>query len=72
MASTTLTFTGAATGDYVSAAMDSLAAGWIVYASVTAADTVTITLLNKTGGAVNLGSTNVRMVLYKFNNASPY
>lgn len=62
-ASLDVTCTGAALGDFAvaSVAVDSL--DLIVNAQVTAADTVTVRLQNETGGAVDLASTNVRVMV---------
>lgn len=60
MASTTVTVTGAVVGQPVFVGYSSItAAGWALSGSVTAADTVTVTLVNKTGGAVDLPSGTV-------------
>lgn len=55
--STTVTVTGAALGDLADAAFSlAVPAGVVLSAEVTAADTVTVTLLNLSGGAVDLAS----------------
>jgi hypothetical protein len=64
-ASSDVTVTGAALGDMVlvSIAVDTVDA--VVAGAVTAADTVTVTLLNNTAGAVNLASATCRIVVLK-------
>lgn len=59
MESVDVTVTGAALGDFVlvSLGVDTEDLGLV--GAVTAADTVTVTLLNNTGGAVDLASTTV-------------
>lgn len=61
MESKDVTVTGAALGDFVMASMGVDVADLGVSAQVTATDTVTVTLLNNTGGAVDLASTTVRV-----------
>lgn len=57
VASTTVTVTGAALGDFALAWMSiAIPAGAFLAAQVTAADTVTVTLVNLSGGAVDLAS----------------
>lgn len=51
-----LTVTGAVLGDFVMASLSLDVADLAITAAVTAADTVTIQLLNNTGGAVDLAS----------------
>lgn len=62
-----ITVAGAQLGDIVlvGPAIDVLDA--VIVGSVTAADTVELTLLNNTAGAVNLGSQNVRLVVLRLN-----
>lgn len=55
-ATTTVTVTGAALGDFCQAAMSLSGAGLMFHADVTAANTVTVTAHNLTGGAVDLAS----------------
>lgn len=65
-ASTTVTVTGAAIGDPAIAGFSSVtAAGWIISASVTSANTVTVTLMNHTGGNVDLASGTVTVIVMK-------
>ena len=59
-ATTTVTVTGAALGDYAVASLGVSAAGLVVSAYVSAADTVTVVLFNPTAGAVDLASTTLR------------
>lgn len=61
MESKDVTVTGAAIGDFVEASMGVDVVDLGISAQVTAADTVTVTLLNNTGGAVDLASTTVRV-----------
>lgn len=61
MVSTDITVTGAAVGDFVMASMGVDVVDLGVSAQVTATNTVTVTLLNNTGGAVDLASTTVRV-----------
>lgn len=57
MTSTTVTVTGAALGDVASASLTTaVPAGALLTANVTAANTVTVTLFNKTGGDLDLAS----------------
>lgn len=56
-ATTTVTVTGAALGDFAVASMDvAMLAGWIIGATVSAADTVQVTLYNRTGASKDLAS----------------
>lgn len=66
IASTTVTVTGAATNMPCFATFTSLVAGWIITAICTASDTVTVTIMNKTGGAVDLANGTVRACQVKF------
>lgn len=52
--------TGAALGDFVLVSFSLDVADLALVAAVTAADTVTASLLNNTGGSINLGSGTVR------------
>jgi hypothetical protein len=61
MTSTTVTVTGATVGDTVTVGFsNAVPAGAILAGSVTAADTVTVTLFNKSGGVLDLASGTVR------------
>lgn len=65
---TTVTVTGAALGDFAVASLNvsgGVVAGAGLVASVTAADTVTVTLLNQSGGAVDLASGTLRVLVLK-------
>lgn len=63
---TTITVTGARVGDTCAVGFSSItAAGWIISGSVTANDTVTVTLLNMTGSAVDLASGTLRADVWK-------
>lgn len=65
-ATTTVTVTGAALGDFVigvSLGVD--AAGLTITGYVSAADTVTVRAQNESGGAVNLASTTLRVLVRK-------
>lgn len=65
-ASTTITVTGAAAGDVVACGFSSIvAAGWQISGQVTAANTVTVTITNHTGGAVDLGSGTLRAEVWQ-------
>lgn len=66
-ASTTVTVTGAVVGDPAYASLSTIGTGaWLISAQVTAVDTVTVVILNKTGGTVDLGSGTVRVAVTKF------
>jgi hypothetical protein len=66
MTSTTLTVTGAAVGEAVSVGFSTaVPAGAILSGSVTATDTVTVTLFNKTGGAMDLASGTLRAAVLR-------
>lgn len=63
-ASVDVTVTGAVVGDPAFAAFSSIAAaGWEVHATVRAADTVSVHLVNRTGSPVDLGSGTVKAVV---------
>ncbi len=64
-ASSDVTVKGASLGDFVLVSMGVDTVDAVVAGAVTAADTVTVTLLNNTAGAVNLASTTVRIVVLK-------
>jgi hypothetical protein len=64
-ATTTVTVTGAALGDYAIPSLGVSAAGLVVSAYVSAADTVTVVLFNPTAGAVDLASTTLRVRVVK-------
>jgi hypothetical protein len=67
-ASSDITVQGVTLGDVVlgvSMGVDTVDS--VVTAAVTAANTVTVTLLNNTAGAVNLASTTVRIMIGKLN-----
>lgn len=60
-ASTTVTVTGAIFGDHATASLNVFVpAGVLITAQVTAANTVTVTVFNKSGGAVDLTSATIR------------
>jgi hypothetical protein len=64
--STTVTVTGAAVGDVVSVGFSvAVPAGAILSGAITAADTATVTLFNKTGGAVDLASGTLKVTATK-------
>ena len=65
MTSTTVTVTGAALGDLVLSCSDTVAvpAGATLTGQVTASNTVTVTLFNKTGGNLDLASGTIRVVV---------
>lgn len=60
-----VTVTGAALGDFVVASFGVSVADLGVSVQITATDTVTISLLNNTGGAIDLASTTVRVLVLK-------
>lgn len=68
VATTTVAVTGATVADSVARASLSTitAVGWIVSAMVTAADTVAVTIMNKTGGVVDLASGTLRVAVTQF------
>ena len=66
-ASSDVTVTGAALGDLVLVSLGVDTVDAVVAGAVTAANTVTVTLLNNTAGAVNLASTTVRIVVLQPN-----
>lgn len=65
---TTVAVTGATVANSVARASHSqiLAGGWILYASVTASGTVTVTAINMTGSTVDLASGTLRVVVEMF------
>jgi len=58
-----VTVTGAALGDFVIASLGVDIADMGISAQVTAADTVTVTVTNLTGGNVNLADTTLRVLV---------
>lgn len=65
-ATTTVTVTGAALGDFVAGVSVGVdLAGCRLSGYVSAADTVTVVLHNGTGGAVDLASTTLRVLVRK-------
>ena len=65
-ASTTVTVTGAALGDYVVGVSVSVdAAGGVLSGYVSAANTATVDLLNETGAALDLASATLRVLVRK-------
>ena len=64
-ASSDVTVSGAAVGDFVMVSLGVDTVDTIVAASVTAANTVTVTVQNDSGVAVDLASTTVRIVVLK-------
>lgn len=66
VASTTLTVTGAAVGDVAHASLSTIGANDVlITAHVQAADTVRVVLQNKTGGALDIASGTLRVVVLK-------
>ena len=61
----TATVPGAALGDFAEASLGVSAAGITVTAYVSAAGTVSVRVQNESGGAVDLASTTLRIVVYK-------
>lgn len=64
-ASADVTITGAALGDFVLVSLGLDTVDTVVAGAVTAANTVTVTVLNNTTGAVNLADTTARIVVLK-------
>ena len=65
--STTITVTGAAVGDMALATHSLLSSNNVlITAHVQAADTVRVVLMNKTGGALNIGSGTLTVVVLHF------
>jgi len=62
---TTLTVPGAALGDFVLASVGVSQAGVIVHGYVSAANTVSVFVQNESGGAVDLASTTLRVMVFK-------
>ena len=60
-----LTVTGAELGDFVLSSLSIDIADLVLDAQVTAADTVTAILANNTGGAVDLGSCTLSVIVVK-------
>jgi hypothetical protein len=63
-ATTTITVTGAVLGNFVIASFSLDLQGLQLTAYVSAADTVTVVLSNNTGGAVNLSSGTLRVLVF--------
>ncbi len=77
--STTVTVPGATYGDVASVSWSRTAAtaqgapaGALLYASITAADTVTVTLMNHTGGDLNLPSGSLRVTVLHYENDTTF
>jgi hypothetical protein len=66
-ASADVTVTGAALGDMVLVSLGVDTVDAVVAGAVTAANTVTVTLLNNTAGAVDLASTTVKILVLQPN-----
>jgi len=65
-ATTTVTVTGAVLGDFVTSVSLSIdAAGGELFGYVSAADTVTVVLMNETGADMNLASGTLRVLVRK-------
>lgn len=64
-ATTTVTVTGAALGDFAVASFGGDLAGVSVTAYVSSVDTVSVRFQNESGGIVDLGSTTLRVRVYK-------
>lgn len=64
-ATTTVTVTGAAVGDYAQAAFNLDLQGIMVTAWVSAADTVSVRFQNETGGTIDLNSGTLRAIVSK-------
>lgn len=63
--STTVTVEGAAVGDVVSVTHTTATNGFLLYGLVTSPNTVTVTLLNATGGTVNVDSGTLKVLVHK-------
>ena len=59
-----VTVTGAVLGDFVDSSLSIDITDLALVAAVTAANTVTATLLNNTGGAINLGAATLYVRVY--------
>lgn len=65
-ASTTVTVTGAAVGDFAIASVGvAVADGGVITARVSAADTVTVVVQNESGAALDIASTTLRALVIK-------
>jgi hypothetical protein len=64
-ATTTVTVTGAVLGDYARASFSLDIAAMVVSSHVSAADTVTVVLLNMTGGTIDLASGTLKARVWK-------
>ena len=71
-ASADVTVTGAALGNMVLVSLGVDTVDAVVAAAVTAANTVTVTLLNNTAGAVDLASTTVRIMVLQLSDQNFY
>ncbi len=69
-ASSDVTVAGAALGDFVLVSLGVDTADTVVAGAVTAANTVTVTVQNDTGGAVDLASTTVRIAVLQPSNGA--
>ena len=65
-----VTVTGAALGDFAVASMSIDITDLVLTAAVTAANTVTVSLSNDTGGAINLGSGTLTVKVFKAGSAA--
>lgn len=64
-ATTTITVTGAALGDYVAVSLGVDLQGITVTAYVSATDTVAIRIQNESGGTLDLASTTISVLVFK-------
>lgn len=65
--STTISVTGAAAGEPVFASLSTLTnASWQISGFVTSTNTITVTITNHSGGALDLGSGTLRIVLFEY------
>lgn len=62
---TTVTYPGAALGDYVDRSFDLSTQGLLLLADVTAVNTVTVVLANLTGAPVTIGAGNLKILVSK-------
>jgi hypothetical protein len=58
---TTVSAKGAAVGDYVQVSFSLPLQGMLIFGSVSAADTVTVAFLNRSGGALDLASGTIKV-----------
>jgi len=67
---TTVTATGAVLGDFVMVSFSVDVADLVLDGQVTAADTVTCVFANNTGGAIDLASGTLRVIVFDLNSGT--